>query len=112
VQSSVVPAAHGTVKVKKDDNQNYKIDVKVTDLAEVEIVHSGNHTYVVWMETDNGDTEKLGRLVSSTSFLSNQRKAGLETVSSVEPVRIFITAERDRDARFPNNKLILQTRNF
>lgn len=112
MQSSVVPAAHGDVKVKKDDNQNYKIDVKVTDLAEVEKVYSRNHAYIVWMETDDGDTEKLGQLVSSKGFFTNQRKAELETVSSIEPVRLFITAERDKNVRYPSNKMILRTRTF
>lgn len=112
LQSSVVPAAHGDVKVKKDDNQNYKIDVEVKDLAEVEKVYTKRHSYVVWMETDDGDTKKLGQLVSSRGFFSNQRTAELQTVSSIEPTRIFITAERDNDARYPNNKMILRTSNF
>lgn len=111
-QSSVVPAAHGDVKVKKDDNQNYRIDVEVTDLAEVEKVYSKNHAYIVWMETDDGDTQKLGQLISSKGMFSNQRNAQLETVSTDEPVRIFITAERDKNARYPNNKMILRTKNF
>lgn len=111
-QSSVVPAAHGDVKVKKDNNQNYRIDVEVSDLAEVEKVYSKNHAYIVWMETDDGDTQKLGQLISSKGLFSNQRNAQLETVSTDEPVRIFITAERDKNARYPNNKMILRTKNF
>lgn len=112
MRSSVVPAAHGAVKVKKDDNRNYNINVDVEDLAEVEKVYSGNYSYVVWMETENGNTEKLGKLISSTGFLSDKRKAKLETVSTFEPIKIFITAERDENARQPGNKLVLRTRDF
>lgn len=112
VQSSVVPAAHGEVKVKKDLNRNYKIDIEVKDLAQVEKVYSRNHSYIVWMETEDGDTEKLGQLISSTGFLSSKRKAELETVSTSEPRQIFITAERNQNARFPGNKLVLRTRDF
>lgn len=112
VQSSVVPAAHGEVKVKKDNNQNYNIDVEVKDLAEVEKVYSRNYSYVVWMETEDGDIQKLGQLISSTSFLSNKRKAELETVSTSEPRQIFVTAERNENARAPGNQLVLRTRDF
>jgi len=111
-QSSVAPAAHGKVKVKKDDNRNYNISVEVTDLAEVEKVYSKNFSYIVWMETDKGRTKNLGKLVSSKGFLSGQRKAKLETVSTIEPVKIFITAERDENESQPGNRTVLETRKF
>ncbi len=111
-QSSVVPAAHGSVKVKKDDNRNYRIDVEISDLAEVEKVYSRNYSYFVWMETEEGEVENLGNLVSSKGFFSNQRKAELETVSRLKPSRIFITAEREERPRQPGNRVILRTRNF
>jgi len=111
-QSSIVPAAHGKVKVKKDDNNNYNIEVDVTNLAEVEKVYSRSHSYIVWMESKDGDTQKLGQLISEKAFLSKHRKAEMTTVSSAEPVRVFITAERNEDVRYPNNEMILRTRNF
>lgn len=111
-QSSIVPAAHGKVKVKKDDNRNYRINVEVSDLAEVEKVYSRRFSYFVWMETDDGRIENLGKLISSKGFLSNQRKAELETISSFEPSRIFITAERGDEPREPGSRVILRTRNF
>jgi len=111
-QSSVVPAAHGDVKVKKDDNRNYRIDVEISDLAEVEKVYTRNYSYFVWMETEEGEVENLGKLISSKGFLSNQRKAELETVSRFKPSRIFITAEREEKPRQPSNRVILRTSNF
>lgn len=111
-QSSVVPAAQGDVKVKRDNNRNYKIDVEISDLAEVEKVYSRNYSYFVWMETEEGEIESLGKLVSSKGFLSNQRKAELETTTRFKPTRIFITAERDEKPRQPGNRVILRTSNF
>jgi len=112
LNSSVVPAAKGTVKVKQDKNKNYVVKVKIADLAEVERLQPEKQTYVVWMETDSGNTENLGQLKSSTGFLSKQHKANLETVSSYKPVRIFVTAEQDINVQTPDRKVYLTTDTF
>src|SRR5690606_29028400 len=86
LNSSVVPAATGKVKMKQDGNQNYVIKVQIDDLADVERLQSSKDTYVLWMETDRGTNENMGQLKSSTSFLSKQHGASLETVSSYKPI--------------------------
>lgn len=110
--SSVVPAAIGTVKVKRDDNNNHHIKVKIQDLAEVGRLELSKQTYVVWMETDKGNTENLGQLKSSSSFFSKQKTAFLDTVSSFKPIKIFVTAEHERNVRIPGDQIILSTDKF
>jgi hypothetical protein len=112
LNSSVVPAAKGSVKVKQDKNKNYVIEVEIEDLAEVERLQSSKQTYVVWMETDRGNVENLGQLKSSSSFFSKQKTASLETVSSFKPIKIFVTAENGTEVRYPGNQIILTTDNF
>ncbi len=112
LNSSVVPAATGKVKVKKDGNQNYVIKVQINDLADVQRVQSSKDTYVLWMETERGKNENMGQLKSSTSFFSKQHVASLETVSSFKPVRFFITAENGIDVRYPDSVEILKTNKF
>jgi len=112
LNSSVVPAAKGSVKVKQDNNKNYVIEVEIVDLAEVERLQSSKQTYVVWMETDRGNADNLGQLKSSRSFFSKQKTASLETVSSFKPVKIFVTAENGIDVRYPGNQIILTTDKF
>ena len=112
MQSSVVPAAEGSVTVKKDNNQNYNIDIEINHLAEVEKVFTRRHVYIVWMETEEGDTKKLGQLISSKKFFSSQRKASLETVSTHKPVRVFVTAEKNQKTMYAEGKVILSTGNF
>lgn len=107
--SSVVPAAQGKVKVKEDDNNNYNIKVDIKDLADINQLDSGKQTYVVWMETRQGTTENIGQLRSERSFFTGQRKASLETVSSFEPFRVFVTAEHGTNVRFPSNQIVLST---
>ncbi len=110
--SSVVPGAQGYVKVEKDKNKNYIIKVEVSDLAEVERVNALKTTYVVWMKSDEGNTENLGHLKSSTSFLSKRHTASLETVSPYMPVKIFITTENGTNVQYPGEQEVLTTETF
>jgi hypothetical protein len=110
--STVVPGADGTVKVKKDKNQNYLIKIKVSDLAEAEKVQGSKTTYVVWMETDEGNVENLGQLNSSSSMFSKRQSASLETVSSYKPIKIFITTEKGENTQYPGSQAVLTTANI
>lgn len=112
ITSSVVPAATGTVKVKKDSNQNYDIKVKVENLAEVDRLESSKQMYIVWMETERGNVENLGQLNSSSGFMSKKLSASLETVSSFKPVRFFITSEFNQDVHYPGTEEVLTTDKF
>ncbi len=107
--SSVVPAAQGSVKVSKDNNKNNVIKISITDLAEVERLQPSKKTYVVWMVTNEGLTKNIGQLNSSKNFLSKNLKASLKTVSSFNPVKIFITAENDPGVQYPGNQVVLST---
>jgi hypothetical protein len=106
LNSSVVPGATGKVKVKKDKNQNYVINLQVEDLAAVDRLQSSKQMYVVWMETERGNFENLGQMKTSTGFMSKQRTASLETVSSFKPIRFFITAENEKNARYPDQEIL------
>jgi hypothetical protein len=108
-KSSVVPAAEGTIKVSRDKNKNYVINISVTDLAAVDRLQPPKQTYVVWMVTDEGLTKNIGQLNSSKSFLSKKLKASLKTVSSFNPSKILITAEDDPGAQYPGDQVVLST---
>jgi hypothetical protein len=110
--SSVVPAAEGTVKVTKDKNNNYKINISLSNLAEPTRLQPSKNTYVVWMLADDNKTRNIGQINSSTGFLSSQLKADFETVSSFKPVKIFITAEDDANIQYPGMPVVLSTNNF
>ena len=105
--STVAPAAQGYVKIKKDNNKNYVIKVYVSDLAGIERIQPTKQTYVVWMVTDRDITKNIGR-VSSSKDLSGF----LETVSSFQPTKIFITAEVDESVQMPGEQVVLTTDRF
>lgn len=107
--STVVPAAQGYVKIKKDDNKNFVIQIHITDLAEVERIQPPKQTYVVWLVSNQATNENLGKIESSTGPLSSKLKADFETVSSFKPMKIFITAENDANTKIPGNQIVITT---
>jgi hypothetical protein len=112
LSSSIVPAARGYVKVKRDINENYIIQVKISNLAEVNRLQPSKQVYVVWMITDHEITKSIGQIISSTTFLSTKLKASFQKVSSSKPIQIFITAEDEASAQSPNEQVILTTDRF
>ena len=112
LSSSIVPAARGYVKVKRDINGNYLIQVKISNLAEVNRLQPSKQVYVVWMITDHEITDNIGQINSSTTFLSTKLKASFKKVSASKPIKIFITAEEDAIIQTPNEQVILTTDRF
>lgn len=109
--SSVVPAAEGTVKIKKDNNENYTIKIELINLTTPDRLQPPMNTYVVWMESDQAYVKNIGQINSSTNFLSKRLKSSFETVSSIKPTKIFITAENDGSVQYPGTH-ILTTASF
>lgn len=110
--SSIAPAAVGSVKIKKDNNNNYAIQVKIENLPDARRLSPPKNYYVVWIETRNNAIKNIGRIVPSKRFLSSKMKASLNAVSPTKPKRVFITAENDESIRYPGNMVVLDTGNF
>jgi len=108
----MVPAAEGTVKVKKDNNNNNAIKIEVTNLAEPDKLQPAMNVYVVWIETAANEIKNIGQIKTGSNFLSSKLKASFETVSSFTPVKVFITAENDPSIVYPQGQTILSTNNF
>ena len=66
--STVVPAAEGVVKIKKDSNKNSSVDIKIKNLAEPERLEYPKSVYVVWMVTEENGIKNIGQLISSKSM--------------------------------------------
>ena len=107
--SSVVPAATGSVKIKSDKNNNHSIDISVTNLAPADKLTPAKKTYVVWMVTEGNGTKNIGQISTSGSLLSKTLKGSLETVTTFKPVSIFITAEDDATVQYPGTTVVLNT---
>ncbi len=108
-RSSVVPAAEGSVKVKKDNNNNYEIDLKVKRLADPNRLSPAKSTYVVWMETEENGRKNIGQLKTSSGLFSSSLKSSLKTKTPFKPSSFFITAEDNADIQYPAGEEVLRT---
>lgn len=106
-QSSVVPAAEGYVKLSTDRNKNNIINIRIKFLAKIEKLDPNMKTYVVWMVTDKESIINIGRINSSKSL-----DVSFTTISSFQPIKIFITAEVNESTKTPGDKIVLTTNNF
>ena len=103
--SSVAPAATGDVKVKKDKNENYAVNVNVKNLAPSQKLTPSKEMYLVWMEDGKNPVKKLGRIDPSSSL-----KASLTALTTTEPTKLFITAEDNAEVTFPTGEMVLTTK--
>lgn len=108
--SPVVPAAEGTVKIKKSKNGNYLVNVKIKNLAGPKRLSPPRDVYVVWMQSDRNAPKNLGMIKTSSSLLSSTMKGELDATAITKPTGIFITAEDDGDTRFPGSQVVLRTK--
>lgn len=111
-QSSIVPGAEASVKIKKDRNGNYSINMDVLHLAEPRKLQPAKSVYLVWMQAEDNSTKNIGILNSSSSLLSKTLKASLHTVTPFKPTRIYVTAEDDAKITFPAGETVLTTGNL
>ncbi|EOR93345.1 hypothetical protein ADIARSV_3424 [Arcticibacter svalbardensis MN12-7] len=108
----MVPAAQGYVKISRDDNKNYAIQIEIKNLAESTRLHPPKAAYVVWMETTDNGTKNLGNLKSSSGFFTSGLTGTLEAVTPFKPKRVFITAEDRSNINYPGTQAVLSTKTF
>ncbi len=112
LNSAVAPAATGDIQIKTDKNNNQSIKINIVNLAEPGRLTPPRQMYMVWMETDQAEIKNLGQIKTSDGTFSKALKASFQTVTTFKPVKIFITAEDDANALYPNYESILTTEVF
>jgi len=108
--SRVVPAATGSVTIKKNDNNNYRVDVKTTNLAKPKNLTPPKDVYVVWMRTVENSLRNIGMIKSSSGLFSSTVKGELKATATSKPTSFFITAENDGNVQYPDNEVVLRTK--
>lgn len=110
--SQIAPAATGEVKIKKERNANYKIDVSIRHLASPDKLATSRKFYIVWVEMGEANPRNLGIIKSSSSLLSSTLKGSLTAVVTAKPKKVFITAETESNVTQPGFPIVLTTNNF
>ena len=108
--SPVVPAAKGSVAVKKGKNNNYQASIKTVNLAKPKDLTPSKSVYVVWMKTQDGNVRNIGMIKSSSGLISHTLKGNLKAVTTSKPISFFITAENDGNIQYPGDQVVLRTK--
>ena len=108
--SAIVPAAQGSIKINKDNNENYAVDLVVRHLSPPDRLVESKNLYVVWANTRHNGVRNMGQLKSSHGFFSKELKGNLKTVTTFEPISFFITAEQAADIQYPEGQVVLTTK--
>ena len=108
--SRIVPAAKGSVAVKKGKNNNYQVNVKTINLAKPGNLTPPKNVYVVWMKTEDNDIRNIGMIKSASGIISHTLKGNLKTVTTSKPISFFITAENNGNVQYPGNQEVLRTK--
>ena len=95
--STVEPAADITAKIKKNNQNNYVIEITANYLASVERLSPPKKMYVVWLVTSENGINNIGQMKND-----NAQKMKLQTLTSFEPKEIFVTAEDEGNITFPS----------
>ncbi len=112
MNSSVVPAARGDVKISRDHNRNYVTNLDIFNLAESTRLIPSRSTYVVWLMFEDATVKNVGQIKSTTGFLNKNLKASFKAVSATKPTKVFITAEDDGSVQNPASQVVLSTDSF
>lgn len=100
------PGALGEVEVKRADNDNSEVRLKVQHLPEPGQLDPSLRTYVVWIDPGVGRPEQaLGQLQ-----LNNNREATITTKTPFSSFDVFVTAETTPTPQQPSPYVVLEGR--
>lgn len=88
VASSIVPAAAGKISYEHDRNRNIKLEIKTKHLAAPERLNPAKNSYVVWIRTNDGQTQNAGVL-----RINSDLEGSFITTTPAKAFDVLITAE-------------------
>ena len=88
VASPLVPAAAGRISYEHDRNRNIKLEIKTKHLAAPERLTPPKNSYVVWIQSSDGQTQNAGVLK-----INSDLEGSFTTTTPVKAFDVLITAE-------------------
>lgn len=102
VASSLVPAAAGKISYEHDRNRNLKVEIKTKHLAEPERLTPAKNCYVVWIRTNDGQTQNAGVL-----RVNSDLDGSFTTTTPAKAFDVLITAEENPSVSQPSGPEIM-----
>jgi hypothetical protein len=102
VASSLVPAAAGTISYEHDRNRNIKLEIKTKHLAAPERLTPAKNSYVVWIRSNDGQTQNAGVL-----RINSDLEGSFTTTTPVKAFDVLITAEDSSSVSQPSGPEIM-----
>lgn len=100
----MTPAAEASARFTRDTNENTKLQLRVKHLALPQRLSQPKAFYVVWAQSPQGQSMKLGRL------LVKSNKTGVfKSVIPLDVFRLLITAEDVVGVLAPSDHVVLST---
>ncbi len=99
---STTPGAHGTAQVKKSNNRNTDLDIKVHALADPSSLTPAENVYVVWIQPPGQSPQNLGQIA-----VNHKEEGELHTETANQAFKVFITAEQNAKAQMPEGTKVL-----
>jgi hypothetical protein len=98
-----MPAAQGTVKFAKADNNNISIYLVVKYMTEPQKLQPAASVYVAWVRADkDAAAQNIGALE-----VNARRKGSLKTVTPLHAFELFVTAEANGQIQAPTGHRIV-----
>ena len=103
----LTPAAEASARFTRDANENTKLQLRVKHLALPQRLSQPKAFYIVWAQSPQGQSMKLGRLV-----VKSNKTGAFKSVIPLDVFRLLITAEDVVDALTPSEHVVLSTQVF
>ena len=102
VSSSLVPAAAGKISYEHDRNHNIKLEMRTKHLAEPQRLTPAKNAYVVWIRSNDGQTQNAGVLK-----INSDLEGSFTTTTPFTAFDVVITAEDNPDVSQPNGPEVM-----
>ncbi len=100
----MTPAAEAAARFTRDANQNTKLRLRVKHLALPQRLSQPKAFYVVWAQSPQGQSMKLGRLM-----VKSNKTGVFKSVIPLDVFRLLITAEDVVGVLAPSEHVVLST---
>jgi hypothetical protein len=101
--TSLVPAAAGKMKVKRDRNGNTELTVEVKHLAKPSALSPARANYVVWLQPRGDSARNAGELA-----VNNNLDGKFETTTPTKAFDVFVTAEDSLSVQAPSGPEVMR----